>query len=479
MEKDNLIFTLSGIRGIAGKEINFEIAKKIAISYGSWLNPEDRRIIIGRDTRPSGIMIEKGIIEGLITAGFEIINLGICPTPMIIYTKTKCNIPGGIIITGSHNPQEWNGLKLLSANSFLDKTDMSLISRQLNQIDSSPYSLEKKKLNSHVKSFNPLPNYIRDLANHIDIEEVKKKNNLKVVVDTGAGAGKYGTPQILRELGCNVKLINNELLVKDIFPREIEPIEKNLTDLIMEVWQSKFDIGFAYDSDADRIAIVGENAVCYPEDIGIALITEDYLKNYYESDQEIIFVTNLASSLRFEVLAEKYKAQVIRTPVGERYLVERIHSLIQEEGSTHGERLIFGGEGSCGGFIFPYFNNTRDGIFAAAKIIEILVYSEKMVSELISVLPKYYSHREKINVRKQDLIQIIEMIKRELEQEGEKVEQINLDLRWGKDKDWFVLIHPSNTESVLRVISEAKRKSLARLYCEATSELAKLVISRL
>ena len=154
----------------------------------------------------------------------------------------------------------------------------------------------------------------------------------------------------------------------------------------MEVWQSKFDIGFAYDSDADRITIVGENAVCYPEDIGIALITEDYLKNYYESDQEIIFVTNLASSLRFEVLAEKYKAQVIRTPVGERYLVERIHSLIQEEGSTHGERLIFGGEGSCGGFIFPYFNNTRDGIFAAAKIIEILVYSEKMVSELISVL---------------------------------------------------------------------------------------------
>ncbi|MHA2123140.1 MAG: hypothetical protein ACW990_18225, partial [Promethearchaeota archaeon] len=172
MEGDNLIFTMSGIRGIVGKEINFEIAKKIAISYGSWLNPVDRRIVIGRDTRPSGIMIEKGVIEGLITAGFEVINLGICPTPIIIHTKTKCNIPGGIIITGSHNPQEWNGLKLLSANSLLDKTDMSLISRKLHQIDSRAYSLEKKKLNSHVKSFNPLPNYIRDLANYVDVEEV-------------------------------------------------------------------------------------------------------------------------------------------------------------------------------------------------------------------------------------------------------------------------------------------------------------------
>jgi phosphomannomutase/phosphoglucomutase len=193
----------------------------------------------------------------------------------------------------------------------------------------------------------------------------------------------------------------------------------------------------------------------------------------------MIFVTNLASSLRFEVLAEKYNAHVIRTPVGERFLVEKIHYLVEEDANKTRKRLIFGGEGSCGGFIFPYFNNTRDGIFAAAKIIEILVESGKKVSELVSTLPSFYSHREIIKVNNQNLNKIIQMVREELEQEGEKVEQINLDLRWGKGKDWFILIHPSNTESVIRVISEAKRKSLARIYCEATTELVKLVISRL
>jgi phosphomannomutase/phosphoglucomutase len=333
-----------------------------------------------------------------------------------------------------------------------------------------------KGIKRRVKTFNPLPDYIRDLYNYIDVKEVKKKNNLNVVIDTGAGAGKVGTPKILRELGCNLKLINNELLVKELFPREIEPIKNNLTDLIMEVWQNKIDVGFALDSDADRLAIIGDDAVCYPEDIGIALITEDYFKKYHDSGKEMIFITNLASSLRFEVLAEKYSAQVIRTPVGERFLAEKIYSLIEEDDSKSDDRLIFGGEGSCGGLIYPYFNNTRDGIFAAAKIVEILVKTGRKLSDLVSNLPKYYSHREKININYKEIKTIITRVKEELVAEGEEVEQFDSDLRFGKGKEWFVLIHPSNTEPIIRVISEAKRKSLARVYCEATAELVRLVV---
>ena len=112
MEKENLIFTLSGIRGIIGKALNFNVVKKIAIAYGLWLDGKDKRVIIGKDTRPSGNNIEKAVIEGLIGVDIKVINLGICPAPIIIYTKSKHNIPGGIIITGSHNPQEWNGLNL-------------------------------------------------------------------------------------------------------------------------------------------------------------------------------------------------------------------------------------------------------------------------------------------------------------------------------------------------------------------------------
>jgi len=474
MEKNNLIFTLSGIRGIVGKELNFEIVKKIGIAYGSWLKSIGDEVIIGKDTRPSSKVIEKAILEGLGAIGIKIINVGECPTPIIIHAKNRLNIPGGIIITGSHNPQEWNGLKLLSLKTFLEDIDLAIISRNLRGIKLENYSY--KKLKSY-KNENPLPAYIKDLYNHIDYQSVKKKNKLKVVIDTGAGAGKYATPQILRGLGCKVKLVNNEFLIHNNFPREIEPIENNLKELIMEVWQSKSDIGFAHDSDADRLAIIGENGVCYPEDISLALIAEDYLKNHQFKNSEIFFVTNLASSLMFELIAEKYRAKIIRTPIGERFLVEEMNRLINKGQKKAKNQLILGGEGSCGGVMIPDFNNTRDGIFAAAKIVEILVKTGKSVSYLVSELPIFYSYREKINIKNKNAGVIIEKVKKELINEGEKVIQIKNDLRFGEEKEWFVLIHPSNTEPIIRIISEARRKSLARIYCETTAALVELIIS--
>ena len=472
MGGSNLIFTFSGIRGIYGKDLNFEIAKKIAISFGNLADSENREVIVGRDTRPSGKVIERGIIEGLVATGFEVINVGICPTPIIIHTKNLLNIPTGIIITGSHNSPEWNGLKLLSSISYLHNHDLDKISLSLQSDNFRNYNVNNKTIKKNVRFINPIPNYIKALYNHINVKKIKKENNLRVVLDTGAGAGKCATPQILAGLGCEVKVINNELLVNDTFPREIEPVSKNLKDIIMEVWQGKFDVGFAHDSDADRLAIIGENGVCYPEDIGLALITEHILKNNLSEAKEFIFVTNLASSLMFEVIAEKYNAQVIRTQIGEVFLVEKMHKLLHDQPKSS----IFGGEGSCGGVMFPDFNNTRDGLFAAAKIIEIMVETGEILSKLVARLPKFFSHRRRIKINSKDVRVIISRVKQELISEGEEVNQYGNDLRFGKGKDWFVLIHPSNTEPVIRVISEAKRDSLARVYCEATAELVTLVI---
>ncbi|MHA1391045.1 MAG: hypothetical protein ACTSQT_02230 [Promethearchaeota archaeon] len=475
MERSSLIFTFSGIRGISGKDLNFEIAKKIAISFGNLFDNENREAIVGRDTRPSGKSIEKGIVEGLVATGFKVINVGICPTPIIIHAKNQLNIPTGIIITGSHNSPEWNGLKLLSSVSYLRNRDLEKISLSLGSVNFRNYNTNNKAIKRNVRFINPIPNYIKALYNHINIKKIKKENNLRVVLDTGAGAGKYATSQILAGLGCDVKVINNDLLVNDTFPREIEPISKNLKDLIMEVWQGKFDVGFAHDSDADRLAIIGENGVCYPEDIGLALITEHLMKKNISKAKEFIFVTNLASSLMFEVIAEKYNAQVIRTQIGEVFLVEKMHKLLNDEPKSS----IFGGEGSCGGVMFPDFNNTRDGLFAAAKIIEIMVETEENISKLVAQLPKFFSHRRKISINPKDVKVIISGVKQELISEGEEVNQYGNDLRFGKEKDWFVLIHPSNTEPIIRVITEAKRDSLARVYCEATAELVKLLINRI
>ena len=179
----------------------------------------------------------------------------------------------------------------------------------------------------------------------------------------------------------------------------------------------------------------------------------------------------------FDVIAEKSGARVIKTPIGEIFLVEKMYNLIEENISK--KSFIFGGEGSCGGIMFPSFNITRDGIFAAAKIVEILVDSGENISKLVSKLPKFFSYRERIKIATKDVKLIIERVKQELIDEGEIVNQIGYDLRFGKEKEWFVLIHPSNTEPIIRVISEAKSDSLARIYCETTAELIKLVISDL
>ena len=476
MERNGLIFTFSGIRGIFGKDFNYEIAKKIAISFGNWFESENREVIVGRDTRPSGETLEKGIVEGLVATGFKVVNVGICPTPIIIHTKNQLNIPTGIIITGSHNSPEWNGLKLLSSVSYLHNRDLEEISLSLKSVNFRNYNTNDKAIKRNVRFINPIPDYIKALYNHINKKKITQKNNLRVVLDTGAGAGKYATPQILAGLGCEVKVINNDLLVNDTFPREIEPISKNLKDIIMEVWQGKFDVGFAHDSDADRLAIIGENGICYPEDIGLALITEHFLKNNINQAKEFTFVTNLASSLMFEVIAEKYNAQVIRTQIGEVFLVEKMHNLLNDQTKSSMNRHIFGGEGSCGGVMFPDFNNTRDGLFAAAKIIEIMVNTEENISKLVARLPKFFSHRRKISIKPKDVKVIISGVKQELINEGEEVSQYGNDLRFGKEKDWFVLIHPSNTEPIIRVICEAKVDTLARIFCETTTELIKIVI---
>ncbi len=479
MIQNNLIFTFSGIRGLINKGLNFKVAKKLGIAFGEWYPYSNREIIIGKDTRPSSTILEKGIIEGLLLKNFKIINVGVCPTPIIIHTKNKLNIPAGIIITGSHNTEEWNGIKLISKNTFLGNEDLSEIAERLKIISLDSYPAIKDNIIQKIQYLNPIPEYLNDLYRQIDYVKIRKKNHLRVVVDTGAGAGKYATPQLLRELGCEVKVINNDLYVNNAFPRAIEPVKSNLTDLIMEVWQGKYDVGFAHDSDADRLAIIGENGICYPEDVGLALITEYFLNKYAKDFDEIIFITNLASSLMFEVLAERYGAKLIRTPIGEKFLVEKISILMNEKGDSAKNCLILGGEGSCGGLIFPDFNPTRDATLAIAMIIEILVDTNQKISELVKQLPKYHSYRSVIPIENRDFKDIISETMKELIEEGEEINHVNNDLRFGEGKEWFVLIHPSNTEPIIRVISEAKIDSLARLYCEATAELIKYVISRL
>jgi len=479
LSSENLIFTASGIRGVAEKVLTDDIVQKIAISYGSWVKNKNIPVAIGRDTRFSGKRIEKSIIKGLIASGCKVINFGICPTPIIIYEKTKQSIPGGIIISGSHNPPEWNGLKLMSYKTFLSLRELNEISNRLTNIDLKKYELNKIFPSKSVINQDPIPQYVKALYHYLDREKIVKKNKLKVVIDTGGGAGSKATPLILEGLGCKVNMINNELDAHYNFPRDQEPIAKNLGDLIATVKDGEYDIGFAHDCDADRLTIIGNDGTCYPEDTGLAIIAAYILKNYGKSDKRIIFVTNLASSLMFEAIAKEYDAQIVRTPIGERYLAEKMEILIDKNKKRKENSLIFGGEGSCGGVMFPDFNNARDGIFAAAKIVEILTETNKSISELTSKLPKFYSYREIIEIKEEKIDFIIKNLKKELISGGEEVIQVGMDLRIHNEYEWFVLIHPSNTEPIIRVISEAKQEIIAKNKCNSITESINNIISLL
>ena len=472
------IFSVSGIRGIYGKDLNFKVVKKIAMAYGLWLNNKNKKVVIGIDTRRSGTILKKAVISGLLSTNCSIIDLGICPSPILIFTKNKLSIAGGIIISGSHNPPEWNALKLLSNKTFLNTSELKVITDNLNKIKQINFPNKLVKNRKTIKKLNSIPLYLQELYKNINLKNVIPKNNLRIIVDNGAGTSKYVIPLMLKDLNCKVKYINNDLTKTHKFPRGLDPNEENLKDLIGAMKTGDYDVGFAYDSDADRLAIVGDDAKFYQLDIGLALITEYYFKNYYEKRKEMIFVTNLASSLIFDELANKYNAKIIRTPIGERNLAEKMNDFLVKHQKSNINSMVFGGEGSCGGIMLPSFNNTRDGIFATAKIIEILINYNDKISNLIAKLPKYFKFQENVFLKNINIDIVINKLREQLKQIGENFNQIEMDLRLDYGKEAFVLIHPSNTEPLIRVISESKIESNAKKNLEKILTILGSIINK-
>lgn len=470
MEKKDLILKLNEIKGNLGIKINPSIIKDVAAIYGLWLRDKSNKAIIGRDTRPSGELIEKAIIEGLHSVGCKVNKLGICPTPIFFYLKNKFNIKGGILISDSNKPINWNKIKLYIDEDFSYNLELKEKYRNQNKEYLKHYEYIQK--NQILQDFNPILTYINDLLENFNIEKIRSQNKLRVIVDPGAGAGKIATPNILERLGCEVLVINKDLNKNNEYPRELNPIKENLKDSILALWKGNLDVGFAHDCDANKLAVIGDDFECYTEDIISTLIIDNYLKHKDNSDKNFIFFLNLASSLRFENLAERYNIQVLKSYEDNQYFKHRIDKLLNEE-----DYFIFGSEGLCGGPVFPKFNKVKDGFFISTKLIEYLVDSGKRLSTLISNIPKFYSYQEKIPLLKQKIDIIIKRLYDELSKEGETVEKVSNNLRFGHEKDWFVLIYPSKNS--IKVYSEAKRDSLARLYCETTTELLKLIISKI
>ena len=422
-----LITSISGIRGIYGKTLTKSIASSYIESFSALQS--SGKILLAQDSRPHGKEIYKSACDTLTKSGRDVISCGIIPTPTAQFIIKKEKLAGGIVITASHNPIEWNGLK------FLDNDGCFLNAEKMDKLLSKDFKSATNNTGEIIQSENSYQNHIKNVLNLscIDINKIKAKK-FKIVVDTVNGAAYKALPELLEKFNCDIVKIH--CVNNGKFPRGTEPIPSHLEDLSKAVVYHKADIGFATDPDADRLAIVDNNGNPIGEELTLVLAVESYLK-YFKDSQTI--VTNLSTSMAVDIIAHKYNSNVKRSSVGEINVVEKMKKLYS----------AIGGEGN-GGVILEESHLGRDSLVAAAMILNHLAQSELSIDKILESLPQLVMIKDKIAVKDDvDFNYIKSFFKNE---NISFVEDDGLKIIW---KDKWVHIRKSNTEPIIRIISEA------------------------
>ncbi len=431
-----LIESISGVRGITEKDLN----DKILISYAKGINEfcQDGKIFIARDSRKSGEKILSTILQIILLSGRKIENCGIVPTPTLQYAVQSTNAIAGIMITASHNPTEWNGIK------FIDKDGCFFNQKQITRI----LQLKNKFFNQNNFNYKLLKNDYRDnnslIDNHIKkILEISfinfskiKKRKLKIAVDAVNGAASKALPNLLKDIGCDVVELNCE--TSGEFNRGTEPIPQNLNLLSSVVVNDKCDIGFATDPDGDRLAVVDNNGNPIGEEYTLVLALKYFLES---TNYKNPIVTNLSTTLAVDKIAIQNKVEVIRSKVGEINVVEMMKK----------HQSSFGGEGN-GGVIFGDIHLGRDSLVASILIIALLSNSFTSISDLMKTLPKFYICKEKVSIgeiNENDLFKKLNDI-------FKNNKRNNLDGLKILFNDEWIHIRKSNTEPIVRIYAESK-----------------------
>jgi phosphomannomutase len=428
-----LIFSISGLRGIVDKDLTPDIIYKYARSFGRYL--KKGRVIIGRDTRGSGKIYRRAVINGLNSAGRSAVDLGIVPTPTVLFTVRRLRAAGGIVITASHNPIQWNALKFVSSRGlFLSSTEFKGFAKKI--VDDAGAGSGKERVEV-LKS--GLEEHIRKIVK--TLEPLEK--SLRVGVDAVNGAGSIGLPKVLEAMGCKVYRLNCRFTPE--FPRKPEPTRENITALCRFVKSCKLDMGFACDPDCDRLSIVDENGQAIGEENSLVLATDYVLSG---ENKKRVVVTNLSTTALMDHITGEHGALLYRTKVGEANVVSKMKSM----------SALIGGEGN-GGIIYPKINFTRDAMTGAALIVKLLEARAASLSEIMVRYPKYY------------------MIKRRLMISREKFEErkeILIDAFRGKldftdgikivGRNYWLHVRPSQTEHLVRVIGESKELAQIENY---------------
>jgi len=433
-----LKISISGIRGITGGSLTEGVISDFSKAFASFI--KRGTVVVGRDSRFSGEKIKDSVIANLNGLGIDVIYLGICPTPTVQLMVKELKADGGMVITASHNPAEWNGLKFVRKDGiFLNKDEAE---RLIKKYENRSFIASSKTGTLNVQD-KPLDPHIKKVLGCVDVEAIRKRK-FKVVLDSCNGAGSVITVKLLKKLGCEVIELYTD--TNKPFPHNPEPIPDNLKDLCEKVKAAGADIGFAQDADADRLAVVTEKGVAPGEEYTLAIAAEYILSRNIDSGVKVI--TNLSTSMMVDNIAKKYGAKVIRTRIGE--------VNVAEEMVKH--KALFGGEGN-GGVMYPKVGYSRDSLIGIGLILNSLSSSGKKISEVIESLPRYFIVKEKINCSSKDAADAF------LSKVAVKFKDESIDRTEGLKvilKNAWIHIRASNTESVIRVIAEAETQNKAR-----------------
>src|SRR5437667_5379736 len=448
---DTLMVGVSGIRGIVAKDLTEDVVARYAAAFGQWAKAHQPLVVVGRDARQSGPAFEQAVTGGLAAAGCEVVTLGLTPTPTIQLAVEYHRAGGGIAITASHNPIEWNALKFIGPDGiFLDGADGKRVLELAGEDGGARGRLGEVKtdggaIERHLDAVLKLP--------AVDVEGIRKRG-FHVALDAVRGAGGPVMRTLLERLGCRVTGIHLE--TDGRFPHAPEPIPENLGELAGLVRRSGADVGIAVDPDGDRLAIVDERGEPIGEDYTLAFAVRAVLGGKRETGNgKRVVVCNLSTSLVVEDAARECGADVVRTPVGEAHVARAILRLA----------AVIGGEGN-GGVIYPALHAGRDAPVAAALALEWLARTGRPVSALVAAAPRYTIVKAKLP-RGPALEPVYAALRRRYA-DATADAQDGLRLAWG---DRWLHVRPSNTEPIIRLIAEAPTRAEAERLVDEGRQL--------
>ncbi|HEX7958226.1 MAG TPA: phosphoglucosamine mutase [Pyrinomonadaceae bacterium] len=435
-----LKISISGVRGVVGESLTPTLLVRFAQAFGTYVGPGT--IVIGRDTRTSGEMVRQAVLAGLLSTGCRVIDLDVCPVPTVQLLVRERRARGGICITASHNPAEWNALKFInSAGLFLPAAQ----ARQLLDIyhqgeyakvagaEMREVTREAGAIDLHVRrileALGPLPASAR---------------RLRAAVDSCNGAGSVVAPRLLAALGAEVVPVNTT--PDGTFPRGAEPVPENLEELCRAVRERGCDVGFAQDMDADRLAVVDERGAPVGEEYTLVLAAR-----YVLAREPGAVVANLATTGALDGVARAFGCQVFRSKIGEANVTEEMRR----------RGAVVGGEGN-GGVIYPRINFARDSLVGMALVLHLLADTGRTVSEILAGLPRVHMVKEKLACRSDRIGRVLKTVR---EAYAGRPQDTRDGVRVTTPDGWF-LVRGSNTEPIIRLVAEAETEGQARELVE-------------